>query len=385
MNMKEKVSLENWYKNLPWIAKAALYIFIFGILFSLLVYFGLESKNISQITKDNINDENRRAFIYSIKFLILNEKHQINWVAIGAVGVLISYWITVKENAKKIDADLKAKARIDWIQKVKERTSELIASVTIYNFSSNSNEETWSKVNKHISLLILQFGPEASSKASKRKCQNWIYYDNSSNQIKIKKNTNRKLLSKRTNENKNEMIVQYLISLRKFCKANQYSKNQNDIEELINERNKIIDKEHLTEVKYTPKIDKFYKFSELLRSDKDGNLLYDEETELYSSKRSVNYLNPRYKDLENDYLPDDAVVVFPSKYIGKNFNDMVDKEFILYFFHYDEDLIFKIEEYNQAIINLQIALIKTDEYLDFLSEIMRIYLKIEWNIAKEGK
>ena len=59
-------------------------------------------------------------------FAFITEKNKLNWVALGALGVFISYWLTVKENSKKIDADLVAGARIKWIQEVRKVSGIII-------------------------------------------------------------------------------------------------------------------------------------------------------------------------------------------------------------------------------------------------------------------
>lgn len=68
-----------------------------------------------------------------------------------------------KWNQKQLDADLKAKARIEWIQKVRETTAELITAYYSVLNTMNSTEEIHSKyiiAREKSELLILFFGPE---------------------------------------------------------------------------------------------------------------------------------------------------------------------------------------------------------------------------------
>ncbi|MGM0218289.1 hypothetical protein [Enterococcus sp. AZ126] len=47
----------------------------------------------------------------------------------GVIVSLVNIIVTIVCNKKKVDADLKAKARIEWIQSVKEITANSIASI----------------------------------------------------------------------------------------------------------------------------------------------------------------------------------------------------------------------------------------------------------------
>ena len=68
-----------------------------------------------------------------------------------------------KWNQKKIDADLKASARIEWIQDVRKATSKFIAAC--YGFirlENDFNQEVLHDIEETGLLLILYFGPDKS-------------------------------------------------------------------------------------------------------------------------------------------------------------------------------------------------------------------------------
>ncbi|UDM72407.1 hypothetical protein [Vagococcus fluvialis] len=110
---KELVNIKKWiYEH----KKVIVLILVFIIT---LVYFRpVIIESIDPLTLRNIYD-----------FTIVNEHNKINWVGIGAIGVLISYLVTVKENSKKIDADLKADARLKWINDVRKYTVDFLEVV----------------------------------------------------------------------------------------------------------------------------------------------------------------------------------------------------------------------------------------------------------------
>ena len=153
------------------------------------------------------NMENNMA--YEEILLKLNEiiKHLPNsesYFSVGdyiAIGVaVLSAFVTIyvgvitnrtnrKISEANIDANLTAKARIDWIQNVRTTTSELIA---LYYSAINETEHekmlsTIIKARQKLEQLILFFGPEES-----------------------KENATRDLFDEDTNDGKNILIVNFL-------------------------------------------------------------------------------------------------------------------------------------------------------------------------------
>lgn len=138
---------------------------------------------------------------------------------VSLIGVLVStYWtnkttkkinksnneIQEKWNQKNIDANLIASARIEWIQKVRNLSAELL-SLYFLMFNSKEADKIQAAFNHSIEkteLLILYFGHE----------------DN-----KVKNEDMNILLNKEDNKGKNELIVSFVISLsQKFNKYNTF-------------------------------------------------------------------------------------------------------------------------------------------------------------------
>lgn len=90
-------------------------------------------------------------------------------VTTAIISVAISIWSIKKStkfeqewNQKQLDADLKSKARIEWIQKVRENTAELISLYYAMLKETNKDSlfEQLREAKKMNDLLILYFGPE---------------------------------------------------------------------------------------------------------------------------------------------------------------------------------------------------------------------------------
>lgn len=110
-----------------------------------------------------------------------------------------------KWNKKKIDADLKAKARIDWIQKVREHTAELLSSYyAILNETDKEKQFEQIQIAKRNSEILSLFFGDSGEKT--------VSFDS-----KILENT-------KSNKDKNSMIVQSIESI--FDKFNKYYKHE---------------------------------------------------------------------------------------------------------------------------------------------------------------
>ena len=99
-------------------------------------------------------------------------------VAIAVLGACVSLYTAAKQeenvdkwNQKKIDADLKAKARIEWIQEVRKATSSFITACYCLvrmeeSLEKEANKYEMKKIFSNIQetglLLILYFGPDKS-------------------------------------------------------------------------------------------------------------------------------------------------------------------------------------------------------------------------------
>lgn len=117
-------------------------------------------------------------------------------------------------NQKQLDADLKSKARIEWIQNVRNVTAELIS---IYYKLLNEADKTklfdiYSSARAKSELLILYFGPE-----------------NKNNQKNDEKEI---LLDTESNDGKNNSIVEYLESLSDDFYAHYKSTSNKSLKDL---------------------------------------------------------------------------------------------------------------------------------------------------------
>ena len=132
------------------------------------------------------------------------------------LAAIISVGASVYTNKKKLDADLKSKARIEWIQNVRNITAELIS---IYYKLLNEADKSklfdeYSSARAKGELLILYFGPEKTN-----------------NLIDNEKGI---LFNTESNDGKNKSIVEYLEALSDgFYKHYKSTSNKNlkDLEE----------------------------------------------------------------------------------------------------------------------------------------------------------
>lgn len=83
--------------------------------------------------------------------------------ALAAIISLLGFIQTGRWNKKKIDADLKASARIDWIQKVREETVKFVSSITrLLDFLPSYQEHE--KIKHYFKkIVILDFIPQGSN------------------------------------------------------------------------------------------------------------------------------------------------------------------------------------------------------------------------------
>lgn len=206
--------------------------------------------------------------------------------------------LQIELNQKNIDANLKSKARIEWIQKVRNTSAELIM---LYNTFLNLEDrdkmlEVFLSSQEKTELLILFFGPE-------------------------KQNSKVDIKNMESNDGKNELIVEFLSKLNKDIYL--YYK------ELVKEK-----QENLKKIK-EDRLSKMYQH------------IVDccvEEVELEGGRKEINnepILEPEYEK--------------------------------------------EIDEIEEAIEKCVKITNELYERIVELRNIIRIYLKIEWNKAKVGK
>lgn len=208
-----------------------------------------------------------------------------------------------KWNKRKIDADLKAKARIDWIQSVREHTAELFA--IYYAILKETNKDNllnkMQEAKKHSDILILFFG-DLNSVDNK--------YDKTV------------LNNRNGNGGKNEMMVKCISLL--FERINQY---YNDVQ-----------------------------------SNKLGSL-----EESYKLARNMMH----------DYPIDE---VFHGCSVDEDGEEYPIIEPI-----WDPELVNNVKEAETQLNDYRKSIMEIHGLINELRDYMRLYLKIEWDIAKTGK
>lgn len=154
-------------------------------------------------------------FLKNVKDYLINAPQVVASI-FALVGVLLTILKTSSNNKKSI----KTNARIDWIQKVRNEVSELLALYSCVNEVSISNEQLY-QIEKKTNLLILYFGPDSSKNAK------------SPNTEKGQDTFQRKLLNDNSNAGKNQYIVKFLEDL--LIALKDCSKNNIDVA-----RNKVL-------------------------------------------------------------------------------------------------------------------------------------------------
>ena len=212
------------------------------------------------------------------------------------VGLVFTTIYTVKKNTKLQNAN----ARVEWIQKVRNVTAELIS--TYYSVLNEDNVDELQKAiisaREKVELLVLYFGPEKNSSNEKTD-----------------------LMNQDTNSGKNDLILEFLIDLSNdFVK---YYKN--------------------SQMGILPRAE--------ARLDRASTELQENITGI-AFQEEVEVDGQYYTNTEYDFAPD-----------AERDYEQRQKEVAV------------IKAFNASL----------DEKLIKLRNIMRIYLKIEWNKAKLGK
>lgn len=221
-----------------------------------------------------------------------------------------------KWNQKKIDADLKARARIEWIQRVREATAEFVTAGYDW-FKGIRLIENSSIIVQKGELLKLYFGKDMDDEEKSNKGELC-----SGNDKKDEKNSDF-LMDKKSNKGKNDAIVEKIQGMIDFFTINKnYQKNNQDDREKYDECVK-----------------------NLIRFIYDHNENYDS-------------INDVYERLEYDsvHLSDEVLD-------SKEYKDY-------------QEISAKIQERENGF-NMG----KLDEFVD----IIRLYLKIEWDRAKNNE
>ncbi|MCA9765429.1 MAG: hypothetical protein KC455_03320 [Carnobacterium sp.] len=258
------------------------------------------------------------------------EKINIGISLVSLIFVAVNILVTIYMNNKKIKADLVSKTRINWIQDVRKATAELISAYSeLAKTEPNDSDEYFNKVvnfQEKNEILILFLGNDSAKDYQINDIEKFVYFVEETSNFIVQKKVKDKKFEKDSNKNKNDVIVFYLRELKKF-------------------------------------FDYFNKNHSFNLKDK----------KLWEEKREYNY-----HESMNSRIEESATEIESQDLNGNNYKDTIyaydkEKENFRFFLNYENKL--KFFDIPKNIIN----------QLDFLSEIMRIYLKIEWNEAKTNK
>lgn len=267
-------------------------------------------------------------------------KGDFQWVSVSAfisllaaiisiVGVVVGAFInrkTQKDIAKQqIDASLKAKARIEWIEKVRENTANLISVLLDLQKNEKDFNLIWENGEKYSEILKLYFSSKINNEIGKDVLIK-------GNIIVVSDIAKKALFNNESNENKNQYIIEYITCLMKINRNEHYNNTKENLVNFYEIRAKK-NREIFEIGKIVSELD--------IIQDDDGN-----DQEIYMPK----HVNPENENSE--------------RYTAiKSELDRLD------------DLI------NTFIKKLNFLENSVSEF----SSIISLYLKLEWDKAKQGK
>lgn len=153
---------------------------------------------------------------------------EIVWSAVSAtvsaisatlvfVGVIMNICTQRKIAKQQIDANLKAKARIEWINGVRQESSELISLLLSLQKENIDFSEQWIKVEEVAELLKLFFNTKETKSIATE-----IYIDKNTREICMSLNAIEKLYDETKNQNKHIYIRRYIECLIDLYRGESY-------------------------------------------------------------------------------------------------------------------------------------------------------------------
>ncbi len=105
----------------------------------------------------SLSDRVRNVFLK----MFLDNQNSFQWGSVTAIAAVLAIIYSWQSNNKNIKANLVSKARIEWIQNVRNETSELIALYySLFSIADfNSTQEIMIRAKEKSERLILYFGP----------------------------------------------------------------------------------------------------------------------------------------------------------------------------------------------------------------------------------
>lgn len=218
-----------------------------------------------------------------------------------------------KMTQKQIDANLKAKARIEWITEVRKMSANLISSLVDIKNMNTDYEEKLAEISKEAELLKLYFG---SYKTDEIKC-----YD-----LKV-------LMNDESNDDKNPHMFLYIDNLLQIYGTKERKE--------VAQNKKIYNRLHEENKTIINKLDKISQYTvEVIEEEGDE----DEEVEVYTAEIAKEGHEEEYFRLKREFL------------LGLSQKNLYRS---------------KLDEYYN----------RTEEF----EKIISVYLKLEWDRAKNGE
>lgn len=221
-----------------------------------------------------------------------------------------------KLTQKQIDANLKAKARIEWINGVRQKSSKLISLLLSLQKDEVVFYERWLEIEEVSELLKLYFNSKMNEKSNSE-----IYVEK--NKIIISTSATFILFKENDNIDKHAYIKKYIECLDELYKEDNYQKIVSEI--------------------------RFY--SDLINRLYEDNFAY---TILHEESDLMEIKNTPAEELEREAY----------NYAAAENN---------------------IEHYQKEIKKIKDRLIDYQKAIEDFSSVISLYLKIEWDKAKQGK
>ncbi|WP_413515853.1 hypothetical protein [Carnobacterium maltaromaticum] len=234
--------------------------------------------------------------------------------------------IVQKEIAEQqIDANLMAKARIDWIEKVRENTANLISVLLTLQKEEKDFNLIWENGEKYSEILKLYFSSKINYKIEKD-----IFIEK--NMLKTSTKAKEILFNIESNENKNQYIIEYISCLMKMHRNDHHTNVKKNVISFIKAKEK-----------------KDYELSKI------GKIEYEYETVELDDGSFVEANMP--------------VIVDPKNENSSRYNE----------------LQYSIKKLDTVLVNYNKMLELFESSVTEFSSIISLYLKIEWDKAKQGK
>lgn len=158
---------------------------------------------------------NTKGFAFPWR-IFYNKDGDFQWLAVTAISAIFTFFCTTIIALRKNKADLVAKARIDWIEKVRENTSNLISVLLTLQREEKDFNLTWGNGEKYSEILKLYFSSKTNNEAGKD-----IFIEG--HILVVSEMAKKVLFNSESNENKNEYIIEYITCLMKMNRDDNYN------------------------------------------------------------------------------------------------------------------------------------------------------------------